>query len=356
MKEKTKNTSASKKLIPAVAMLTTSAIMLSSATYAWFTMNKEVEVKGLEMAATAGGGLEISLGNIGDSNALNTINTPAMDNISWKRSVNVGEYYDQIGKIKPASSIDANNLFYASDNDITAGGKVVQDSATVTQTLDGDEVGLNVLGTYNASGQLNVKEKPKQKEGYYIDIPMWIRTTSKTPKAVKCEVTITDGTVDNIEKSVEGNELQKAVRVAVIPLAQENVTSTGTTTGTLDIAKAATYTTGSAINVFGTTFDSYNGTIDTPKAIKSAKLADAAYSGVLSDVTFSKIKIDNGADVHTDTANVFTLPAAADNSYSVQSFVVRVWLEGESIYCNDANAQQDWNVQLNFKDATDAGA
>lgn len=42
-----KNTSAKKKLIPAVAMLTTSAVMLSTATYAWFTLNREVEVKGL---------------------------------------------------------------------------------------------------------------------------------------------------------------------------------------------------------------------------------------------------------------------------------------------------------------------
>lgn len=35
-----KNTSAKKKLIPAVAMLTTSAVMLSTATYAWFTLSK----------------------------------------------------------------------------------------------------------------------------------------------------------------------------------------------------------------------------------------------------------------------------------------------------------------------------
>ena len=39
-----KNTSAKKKLIPAVAMLTTSAVILSTATYAWFTMSREVEV------------------------------------------------------------------------------------------------------------------------------------------------------------------------------------------------------------------------------------------------------------------------------------------------------------------------
>ncbi|WP_303160092.1 hypothetical protein [uncultured Ruminococcus sp.] len=44
-----KNTSAKKKLIPAVAMLTTSAVMLSTATYAWFTMSREVEVQALSL-------------------------------------------------------------------------------------------------------------------------------------------------------------------------------------------------------------------------------------------------------------------------------------------------------------------
>ena len=59
-----KNTSAKKKLIPAVAMLTTSAVMLSTATYAWFTMSREVEVTGLQMSATASDALEISLGEV----------------------------------------------------------------------------------------------------------------------------------------------------------------------------------------------------------------------------------------------------------------------------------------------------
>ena len=38
------NHSARKKLIPAIAMLTVSAMTLASSTYAWFTMSREVEV------------------------------------------------------------------------------------------------------------------------------------------------------------------------------------------------------------------------------------------------------------------------------------------------------------------------
>ena len=97
-----KNTSAKKKLIPAVAMLTTSAVMLSTATYAWFTMNKDAEVTGLEMTATAGGSIEISLGQLGTdglptvTGGASTVSSPAMDNKSWKSVIAVSDYYSKI--------------------------------------------------------------------------------------------------------------------------------------------------------------------------------------------------------------------------------------------------------------------
>jgi hypothetical protein len=46
-----KNNSAARKLIPAIGMLTVSAMMLSSSTYAWFSMNKDVTVTGLQLTA-----------------------------------------------------------------------------------------------------------------------------------------------------------------------------------------------------------------------------------------------------------------------------------------------------------------
>ena len=54
--ENNKN-SATKKIIPAVGMLALSATMLSTSTYAWFSMKKEVEMTGLSMTATVGEGM-----------------------------------------------------------------------------------------------------------------------------------------------------------------------------------------------------------------------------------------------------------------------------------------------------------
>lgn len=64
------NHSAAKRIIPAAAMFALSTVMLSTSTYAWFTMNKEVEMTGLSMSATAGEGMEISLACVNESNAI----------------------------------------------------------------------------------------------------------------------------------------------------------------------------------------------------------------------------------------------------------------------------------------------
>jgi len=60
MTKKNNANSARRKLIPAVGMLVASAMMLSSATYAWFSMSKDVSVTGMKIQATAEDGLVIS--------------------------------------------------------------------------------------------------------------------------------------------------------------------------------------------------------------------------------------------------------------------------------------------------------
>ena len=52
--------SVKKKILASASMLTVSAIMLSSATYAWFTMNREVTVNGMELQAQAEKGLVVT--------------------------------------------------------------------------------------------------------------------------------------------------------------------------------------------------------------------------------------------------------------------------------------------------------
>lgn len=353
-----KNTSAKKKLIPAVAMLTTSAVMLSTATYAWFTLSKTAEVTGINLAATAGGSLEISLGQLTAPNTPNTAETtPTADNISWTNVVDLSEYYSKIGKLKPASSIDANNLFYADNSGVYAGGMFVKDGTKINVASDEATMTYRVASD-TAATEVGV-DTTNGTDGYYIDIPMWIRSTQKSEQTVSCDVTIKNKSGD------EAKNLQNAVRVAFIPL--NKASEANTNTSPLDALKIKKITANalstaykvldskSPLSVFGTNFDTYNS-----KAIKEAVATPAeadTYTSHLDTVTYTpnkaKSSIDDNYDPESSTTKkaVFDLAAATDNNYSVEGFVVRVWLEGESKYCNDATANQDWTIQLDFTGA-----
>ncbi len=122
-----KNTSAKKKLIPAVAMLTTS-VMLSTATYAWFTMSREVEVTGMKLTATTPQTIEISLGKATTGNTLTAgqeATAPGADETLWSHTAATGSVYKDFGKLIPASSVNGFDMFYTVK--ATENGKKVSD-------------------------------------------------------------------------------------------------------------------------------------------------------------------------------------------------------------------------------------
>lgn len=333
------NTSAKKKLIPAVAMFTASAVMLSTATYAWFTMNKEVQVTGLNMTATAGRSLEISLGEI--TGNTHTNNAPAYNSESWQKLIAVSDYYDSIGKLKPASSNTGNIIYTIPDADVYGGGTKVKSTTTITAATKAESAEM-VLKTGAASETADIEAT--EHSGYYIDVPMWIRSSNKDDAGsdVYCTVTIVDG--ENEDTTDNGTELMKAVRVAVIPVASGNDATdlTGSSKMSSATTNALTANTPAVGNttVFGLTNDTYN-----TKVLTSATTYNNATgaAGTIVEANGDNDKITTA----TNTA-VFKLPAANDNNYGVESFIVRVWLEGESKYCNDLTANQDWNINFDF--------
>lgn len=344
-----KNTSAKKKLIPAVAMLTTSAVMLSTATYAWFTMNKDAQVTGLEMTATAGGSIEISLGQL-DSTGLptvaegsRTVSAPKMDNNSWRSVIAVSDYYSKINKIKPASSIDASDLYYVDDQSVYAGGRAVDDKTAIAKADANNEVPFTVRKTGDDEGIATVDDT---NNGYYLDVPVWIRTSKSSIQTVTCDVIITDN-----GESIKGSDLTKAVRVAIVPLSASKDGAVKATGDSPAITEAASYT-ADKDNITVYALDQKNYT--TNSAIGETKTANSGkYSTAIKEITYdNQTAMDSVPDPTTaKTKVVFDLAGAKEDTYSVQGFVVRVWLEGESQYCNDATAAQDWNIQLDFTGA-----
>lgn len=304
--------SAAKRILPAAAMLALSAVMLSTSTYAWFTMNKQVEMTGLSMSATAGDGIEISLASVSTSNAITKPTGQHPEDVEtemgWKSSVIVSQYYDDIGRLKPASSVDGDKLYFATD--ASNSGKTASKFKEITlgDTSMAKAVLKTTLNESDAASEITYDGD----EGYYVDIPVYLRTNrvaagSSTEGDIYCKLIIKDNGTEN-------KELYKAVRVKFIPV------SAGSTTNIYG-ADDTYYTAGQAVN-------------------------DTAGRGA---VTVTKVTDGTEFEAGDGIDSGLNIPfAAADGQYGHLDFLVRVWLEGESTFCFDENSGQSWNIDLAF--------
>lgn len=313
-----KNTSSKKKLIPAVAMLTTSAVMLSTATYAWFTMSREVEVTGIKLTATTPQTIEISLGQATTSNTLThgvEATAPNSDDM-WTHTAATGSVYQDFGKLIPVSSVDGFNMFYTEK--ATENGKKVSDVPnpfTKAETAVGWEF---KEGGKSAETGAVVNAAENDGSGYYLDIPVWFRTTSTDAVTLGLEVEIKNSSDDDT-KSV----LYKAARVAILP------------------------ETKSAQKVFSETGAKY---YKDGKAVATAGATLAASYGDVSAAT--EATVTGGKVTNPDaTTQVATVTASTGTGYGgAVKYYIRVWLEGEDEACWNANAGQDFVINLKFHD------
>lgn len=96
------------KLMGAVAMLLVSAIMVSSATYAWFVLSTHPEVKGMSTTVGSNGALEIALlnnttgGNLGgiQANVGDSTKGATVSNETWGNIVDLSDASYGLGNIK----------------------------------------------------------------------------------------------------------------------------------------------------------------------------------------------------------------------------------------------------------------
>ncbi|MBE6877224.1 MAG: hypothetical protein E7496_11005, partial [Ruminococcus sp.] len=251
----TKNKSTAKrKLVPAVGMLLASAMALSSSTYAWFTMSREVEVTGIKLTATVPENIEISLGydqhtgnhlaqaatqpaaydGYNASNGwLQLVKAPenSVDSQDWSNSVAFCNFYD-VGKLLPASSTDGVSIFYTGNAVNT--GENVSDTSTFTLANNFTDKKLaqtttllkNEGATYYAGAFTSSAFDPdKAKTGYYVDFPIWIRTSSDSEINLVVDATISDG-------DTASETLYRAARVAILNADGTVVTSTNEVTAT----------------------------------------------------------------------------------------------------------------------------
>jgi hypothetical protein len=383
MKKTTRKPSTMRKIVPAAGMLAVSAMMLATSTYAWFTMSREVEVKNIQMTATTPENIQLSFGAIGDPSETNSLANnggyltgavPAKDT-DWANIGDISHYY-RFGKLIPASSTDGENVFFTADaagvgRTMKTGAKFYQAAAGATAYGTGTAAAVN--GNDNASATAHIITGADDKwntgdtsdtysgatawnatndDGYYVDIPIWLRTSSSNAQTIYVYGFACDKSEENNEDT---DDLYKAVRVAILSDSVDTWAA-GTYSadqGCLTLADGGdTYTDAdddaeraSAYPAYSNSANildsaNYNGRTTGAEGINAVSGTGTSNAGAWSAIT------QNNAATGKD---VITLPAGNGSTFgTAKKLIIRVWIEGEDGNCWNENANQDWNISLKF--------
>lgn len=315
-----------RKLIPAIAMLLVAVVMMSTASYAWFSMSKEVSATGMSLTANAPSNLLIS----------NKANPT-----TWASTVTISENYT--GKLDPASSGDGVKFnAITSGNYIGAsgiGGVAVHNSTKFLASSDqgGSKVIKMAEGNANAIGnwvdyQLNFKitgtsdvniylKEIKVTDVYAAVTGLTAGTSIVTGLYTEAAGVYTEVTVAG-QTAVGGTtyyKLHKIVNATRLAIFEETVLGSGTFNKLVSIYAVDTASVLPINGTFTTDGEVYDNTTDV--AATDPKLAVASY----------------------DTKTI-TVPA----NEVTKTILVRVWIEGENTITVNEHAAEKLNIGLVF--------
>jgi hypothetical protein len=208
-----------KKLISSILMLLLSATMLGTSTYAWFTMNKEVSVVGMEVTAHAEEGLLIN-------------EVATADSTTWDEEATANTT-PTVFALRPASTADLTHWWHASsklssdeagvDNlsgtvDVDEGKKYTDLSAATDEAVVS---AAQAVGNTKAETHVYYKDTNHgtsgsydEGEGYYVMYKYYLKSSS-TEDLVITEnhlgVTVTATKIND----EDAQDLDKALRVGV---------------------------------------------------------------------------------------------------------------------------------------------
>jgi hypothetical protein len=332
-----KNPSARKKLLSAIAMLTVSAVTLSTATYAWFTMNKNVKVTGMEVKTKVSGNLLICSTNDEpdySSDTLTQVRKALLEPVSTITANDDGFYYTVDAaadghKLHTAGSGATNYILYSENSSGTITGVDKYTAANFESAgAAKDKFDPAFNAKYGISGAAADKATEFGNAYGYVDYTFFLKATADA-----------DGqnvylkTCNMIKTNADGSSgaalanTNNAWRVAVFAeeinekgdkTVNQDITSTGKTAKSiLTTANAVNFTSGSAVK-------------DT--------------SNTLGSVTYNS------------AATIDTIAKAGTTKY--YKVVVRTWLEGEDTSCYSAYYAENpelYKLDLEFELGSETG-
>ena len=202
-----------RKLISSIGMLLVSATMLATSTYAWFTMNKEVEVRNLTVQAKAEGGLLIA---------------ETTDGV-WDEAANtVAEEDGAKVALFPTSTNNTSSWYHATSKSAANAANASQNGASELKSegyteleLDSEVIQTAVAGSngqkevfYKDSGETGYDEADAK---YYVKYTYYLKTSTEGTTSLG----LTSGSqnvnisVVNVEGNENSTDLNKSMRVGV---------------------------------------------------------------------------------------------------------------------------------------------
>lgn len=351
-----KKNSPMRKLVAAIAMLALSATSLFGSTYAWFTMNKEVSVTGMEVKAHAEEGLLINEVKLISSNtwdeaatANTTPSTVVLRPASTSDMVTFWHANSKKSNIEAGvdnltdTVKDASNNYY---QNVTAGQTGIEDEVLVydeSQTTQTDyATGNSKAETHiyyrDASFGDAAKTAYDDGEGFYVKYTYYLKSSGDT-----------DLTLDNLEAQVKATkkttdpagtstDLEKSLRVGIaVPESNTSATIKGFKIFAPVAGADTSYSvTGSADGAAGT------------RATVAPTVA--ATTGSFTDyVRLNNVKTPGETPVYES----IIIPNVNNTNNGLPVYVY-VWFEGEDTNCKSDNitaALSTYDIDIQFRDA-----
>ena len=283
------------KLIPAAAMLLVSAIMVSTATFAWFSMNTTVNVTGMSLTAVTPANLVIS-----ETGAAGT----------WSNSLDIN-LQNINGKLFPASSDTGSTGQF---NAVTDGNYIKSGAGGVAEASTAFLPTASV-GQLSSTGQAN-------NTGYWAEYNFKLTLSEEQALAVNVylsKLVIADtSTAESNGESI--TDIDGAVRVALF----------------VDGALNAIYANANAKS------ESYVAIGGTIEAVTEYANLDSSKKVTMRENT-DYFRTDVNGDIAEDEDNLFQVSGAA-----VKDITIVVWIEGQDPACKNTATGRSFSVDLDF--------
>ena len=315
-----------KKLMPAAAMLAVSASMLATSTYAWFTMNKEVQLTGMQLKTKVGSNVLISSNNAEGSYSPDTLlegRKVLLEPVSSVSGQTGGFYYtlDALDSGKKAHTAASGSYEFKPYSESTAKANALAGKNKHDATFNSD-YGNTVPEELAAAG-FDVAYG-------YADYVFYLKATADADynelRMTKCDLNYD---YNGNEEGFGTNTADKAWRVAVfakeLTSGQPQTGNTGAV-GNIDPATEA-----------AKTILRLDGAVNWSEAETEPSVKAVSGEYALSNVTYGT------------AAKLATSMTAGDHYYKV---IVRIWLEGEDQSCNSttyAALTDAWGLDLDFQ-------